>query len=227
MRLFITILAATLFGVLEVYSQETYTQEGTASYYGRELHGRRTSSGERFSKHKLTAAHPTLAFGTMVKVTNLDNGKSVTVKINDRGPSTKKRIIDVSYAAAKKLGMVATGTAQVRIETLKESVDPAAMPFSEPEVKDTLRELYRLDVTLAEAKGWAVQLGSFGEAGNLMQMANTIRQIYNKPILVDVATNSKKKVYRLLVGPEKSEESATALLMLVKKDYPDAFVTKL
>jgi rare lipoprotein A len=226
MRLFITILAATLFGVLEVYSQETYTQEGTASYYGRELHGRRTSSGERFSKHKLTAAHPTLAFGTMVKVTNLDNGKSVTVRINDRGPSTKKRIIDVSYAAAKKLGMVATGTAQVRIEALKEEVDPA-IPVSEPESEDTPRELYQLDVKLAETKGWAVQLGSFGEAGNLMQMANTIRQTYNKPILVDVATNSEKKVYRLLVGPEKSEESATALLMLVKKDYPDAFVTKL
>lgn len=226
MRLFITILAATLFGVLEVYSQETYTQEGTASYYGRELHGRRTSSGERFSKHKLTAAHPTLAFGTMVKVTNLDNGKSVTVRINDRGPSTKKRIIDVSYAAAKKLGMVATGTAQVRIETIKEGVDPA-IPVSEPESEDTPRELYQLDVKLAETKGWAVQLGSFGEAGNLMQMANTIRQTYNKPILVDVATNSEKRVYRLLVGPEKSEESATALLMLVKKDYPDAFVTKL
>lgn len=226
MRFFITILAATLFGVLEVYSQETYTQEGTASYYGRELHGRRTSSGERFSKHKLTAAHPTLAFGTMVKVTNLDNGKSVTVRINDRGPSTKKRIIDVSYAAAKKLGMVATGTAQVRIETIKEGVDPA-IPVSEPESEDTPRELYQLDVKLAETKGWAVQLGSFGEAGNLMQMANTIRQTYNKPILVDVATNSEKRVYRLLVGPEKSEESATALLMLVKKDYPDAFVTKL
>lgn len=226
MRLFITILAATLFGVLEVYSQETYTQEGTASYYGRELHGRRTSSGERFSKHKLTAAHPTLAFGTMVKVTNLDNGKSVTVRINDRGPSTKKRIIDVSYAAAKKLGMIAAGTAQVRIEALKEEVDPA-VPVSEPESEDTPRELYQLDVKLAETKGWAVQLGSFGEAGNLMQMANTIRQTYNKPILVDVATNSEKKVYRLLVGPEKSEESATALLMLVKKDYPDAFVTKL
>lgn len=226
MRLFITILAATLFGVLEVYSQETYTQEGTASYYGRELHGRRTSSGERFSKHKLTAAHPTLAFGTMVKVTNLDNGKSVTVRINDRGPSTKKRIIDVSYAAAKKLGMVAAGTAQVRIEALKEEVDPA-VPVSEPESEDTPRELYQLDVKLAETKGWAVQLGSFGEAGNLMQMANIIRQTYNKPILVDVATNSEKKVYRLLVGPEKSEESATALLMLVNKDYPDAFVTKL
>ncbi len=226
MRLFITILAATLFGVLEVYSQETYTQEGTASYYGRELHGRRTSSGERFSKHKLTAAHPTLAFGTMVKVTNLDNGKSVTVRINDRGPSTKKRIIDVSYAAAKKLGMVATGTAQVRIEALKEEVDPA-IPVSEPESEDTPRELYQLEVNRAETKGWAVQLGSFGETGNLMQMANTIRQTYNKPILVDVATNFEKKVYRLLVGPEKSEESATALLMLVNKDYPDAFVTKL
>lgn len=227
MRLFITVLAATLFGVFEVYCQETYTQEGTASYYGRELHGRRTSSGERFSKHKLTAAHPTLAFGTMVKVTNLDNGKSVTVRINDRGPSTKKRIIDVSYAAAKKLGMVATGTAHVRIEALSEATDTSGFNNATPKDKDSTRETYQLDVKLAETKGWAVQLGSFGEAGNLMQMANTIRQTYNKPILVDVATNSEKKVYRLLVGPEKSEESATALLMLVKKDYPDAFVTKL
>lgn len=92
-------------------------EEGTGSYYADSLHGNPTASGEPYDKKAMTAAHPSLPFGTRVKVTNLDNGKSVVVRINDRGPHTKKRIIDVSGAAAEKLGMVDSGTARVRVET--------------------------------------------------------------------------------------------------------------
>lgn len=95
-----------------------YRAEGTASYYGKAHHGKRTASGERFNQNALTAAHRTLAFGTRVKVTNLDNGRSVVVRINDRGPFGRGRIIDVSKAAAEQLNMLRSGTARVRLEAL-------------------------------------------------------------------------------------------------------------
>ncbi|MBD9396355.1 MULTISPECIES: septal ring lytic transglycosylase RlpA family protein [unclassified Pseudomonas] len=96
-----------------------YRAEGKASYYGRAHHGNKTASGERFDQNALTAAHRTLPFGTMVRVTNLDNGQSVVVRINDRGPFARGRIIDVSRKAAESLGMLKTGVAPVRVESLK------------------------------------------------------------------------------------------------------------
>lgn len=93
-------------------------QTGVASWYGEEFHGRITSSREIYDMNDLTAAHNTLPFGTMVMVTNLDNGRSVVVRINDRGPFVKNRVIDLSYAAARAIDMIGTGTAPVRIEVL-------------------------------------------------------------------------------------------------------------
>ncbi len=90
-------------------------ETGQASWYGKAHQGKRTASGERFDMHALTAAHRTLPFGTMVRVTNLGSGKSVNVRINDRGPFRRDRIIDLSYEAAKKLGFVERGTARVEI----------------------------------------------------------------------------------------------------------------
>ena len=94
----------------------TYVERGEASWYGPGFHGEQTASGAEFDQKELTAAHPELPFGTRVTVTNLENGKKVKVKINDRGPSAEGRIIDVSKEAAKKLGMISDGSAEVRIE---------------------------------------------------------------------------------------------------------------
>lgn len=91
---------------------------GIASYYSDKHHGKRTASGEIFDKFKLTAAHKTLPFGTRIKVTNMKNGKSTTVTINDRGPYTKNRVIDLSFGAAKKLDMIKSGTTKVSIEII-------------------------------------------------------------------------------------------------------------
>ena len=96
----------------------TLAEEGMASYYADSMQGNSTASGEPYNKDELTAAHRTLEFGTRVKVTNLDNGKSVIVRINDRGPHAKSRIIDVSGAAAIKLGLLDSGTAKVSLEPL-------------------------------------------------------------------------------------------------------------
>lgn len=95
-------------------------QSGVASYYGPGFHGRRTANGERFDMHAMTAAHRTLPFGTQVKVTNLANGKSAIVRVNDRGPYANGRIIDLSVAAAKQIGSTGAGTARVTLEVLND-----------------------------------------------------------------------------------------------------------
>jgi len=109
-------MAALLIVFLFSFSAIAGTEEGIASYYADSLDGNPTASGEPYDKKAMTAAHRTLPFGTKVKVTNLSNDKSVVVRINDRGPHTKNRIIDVSGAAAEKLGLLDSGTAEVRIE---------------------------------------------------------------------------------------------------------------
>jgi rare lipoprotein A len=102
-------------------TQPTLVETGLASWYGRRFHGKLTASGEVFNQEKMTAAHRTLPWGSRVKVTNLANGKSVEVRINDRGPFGKGRIIDVSRAAARVLGMVGSGITTVRVEWLSDS----------------------------------------------------------------------------------------------------------
>ncbi len=95
-------------------------QEGVVSWYGAQFHDRKTASGERFDSGALTMAHPSLPFGTMVRVTNLRNGRSVVVRVNDRGPFVGKRIADLSQAAASEIGMMRKGVARARIEVLDE-----------------------------------------------------------------------------------------------------------
>jgi len=97
---------------------ETGPLVGEASYYGKEFHKRTTASGETFNMYAMTAAHPTLPFGTQVRVTNLENRRSVVVRINDRGPLKNGRVIDVSYGVATKLDFVAQGITQVKLEIL-------------------------------------------------------------------------------------------------------------
>ncbi|NVZ76294.1 septal ring lytic transglycosylase RlpA family protein [Pseudomonas gingeri] len=97
-----------------------YDETGMASYYGARHHGKRTASGEPFDQHGLTAAHRQLPFGTRVKVTNLANDRSVVVRINDRGPHTRGRLIDLSREAAEQWGMLQSGTARVRVQSLND-----------------------------------------------------------------------------------------------------------
>ena len=97
---------------------QAYEAVGVASWYGGKFHGRTTASGEPYDMHAMTAAHPSLPFGTKVRVTNLENGRSVVLKINDRGPFAKRRIIDVSRHAAEHLGFLGSGLARVRIEVI-------------------------------------------------------------------------------------------------------------
>ncbi len=116
-------LPATVLFAKEMSNHKSHTAyakpvTGIASYYGGKFHGKRTASGEIFNKNAMTAAHRSLPFGTKVKVTNLRNGRTVLVRVNDRGPHVRGRMIDLSQAAAKKIGLSHAGTARVKLEVL-------------------------------------------------------------------------------------------------------------
>lgn len=115
-------LAGPKFDDSDDRDRDREAQVGKASFYAHKFHGRRTASGEKYDETELTAAHRTLPFGTRVRVTNLENGRKVTLRVNDRGPHVKNRVIDVSYAAAKKLRFVRDGVTRVRVE-VKERPD--------------------------------------------------------------------------------------------------------
>jgi rare lipoprotein A len=153
-------------------------ETGRASWYGPKFHGRPTASGERYDMHQLTAAHPTLPFGTVLEVRNLDNGRICQVRVNDRGPFAKGRILDVSFAAAKELGMIGPGTARVELAMLPApgaagsvvfasagsggaepggGLDPAAPPAE------------------AEDGIFTVQVGAFSEASRAATLRDLLR----------------------------------------------------
>lgn len=147
-------------------------QRGFASWYGPGFHGRRTANGERYDMNALTAAHPSLPFGTRVAVRNVRNGKSVTVRINDRGPFSKSRILDLSYAAAREVGVVGPGTAFVEIYPLKngESTAPPRFTvqvaaFSEREraiaYQQELAQVYPETTVQSDGTWNRVQVGAF------------------------------------------------------------------
>ncbi|MFC2348609.1 MAG: septal ring lytic transglycosylase RlpA family protein [Bacteroides sp.] len=125
-------------GGVVLAQNKSFSQEGQASYYADKFHGRSTASGEKYDKTLFTCAHMTLPYGTNLKVTNLDNGKKVVVRVNDRGPFSPNRIIDVSRAAAEALDMIAKGVAKVRIEITSETPsDPVPVAESEKKTADT------------------------------------------------------------------------------------------
>jgi rare lipoprotein A len=157
-----------------------YHETGIASWYGQDLQGKRTASGEVFDMYGLSAAHRTLPLGTVVNVTNLDNFKSITVRINDRGPFLKSRFLDLSYGAAKALGFVAQGTARIRIETLDAVNGPVQ---------------------------YTVQAAVFLEEENARMLKERLDTKFETVSIVPFGTNSAM-FYRVHVGAYASEEHA-------------------
>lgn len=147
-------------------------EKGTASWYGIKFHGRQTASGERYDMNELTAAHPSLPFGTLLEVRNVRNGKSVVVRVNDRGPFSKNRILDLSFGAAREIGLVLSGTAPVELYRVDKGGAPPrytvqVAAFGENERAQTLKtELSRFyPETVVRSDGtWSrVQVGAFAE----------------------------------------------------------------
>lgn len=158
-------------------------QIGVASWYGPGFHGRRTSNGEVYDQHELTAAHPSLPLGTRVRVTNLDSGRSVDVRVNDRGPFAKGRAIDLSHAAASSIGMIGPGTAPVRIDVVERPPGGHA------------RVLY------------CVQVGSFREEHKALALRANLVDRYDRVYISPVLTRADR-MYRVRVGPYADREEA-------------------
>jgi len=145
-------------------NHEGFVQTGIASWYGKDFHGKRTSNGEKYDMNAMTAAHKTLPLGVYVKIRNTDNGNEAIVRVNDRGPFVKGRIIDLSYAAAKKLGVEVVGTAPVRIEALGYRAYGV--------------ENYRAPDSY-DAGTYTVQVGSFKEYSNAHRLCEEMKKRYS------------------------------------------------
>ncbi len=170
------------------------TQVGMASWYGQPYHGRRAASGEIYDMEKLTAAHRTLPFGTRVRVENLENGRNIELRINDRGPFVEDRIIDVSRAAARALGMLGTGTARVRIEVISS-------------VADTRGEIF------------AVQVGAFQDRTRAERLQREMEERYGTATISERTGNPV--LWRVLVGKVAGMEAADALARRIRSENPD------
>ncbi len=159
-------------------------EEGNASWYGAPFHGHQASNGEIYDMYKLTAAHRTLPFNTVVRVTNLGNGKSTVVRITDRGPFVENRIIDLSYAAAREIESIGPGVVPVRLEILS-AIDPTAGFFT-------------------------VQIGAFHDRANAERLRTRLGVSYS-PVLIQEFDSPNGSYYRVRVGKVSGEDAAQQL----------------
>jgi rare lipoprotein A len=204
-RYSIPALAALAAGLAAAQAQTpaAAAEQGIASWYGGPFEGQRAASGEIYREGELTAAHRTLAFGTKVRVRRLDSGQSVVVRINDRGPYVASRIIDLSYAAARGLGMTHPGLAPVAVEILQSPVSSGSSVF-------------------------AVQAGTFRDAANASRTLALMQRKYGVARIVPL--HRGVDLYLVVAGEAATEADAEALAITVRKigkAYESAFVIRL
>ncbi|BDD07827.1 hypothetical protein FUAX_02590 [Fulvitalea axinellae] len=220
----------------------TFVQNGVASFYHNKFNGRKTANGEIFSNKKMTAAHLSLPFNTLVRVTNKKNNKSVTVRINDRGPYAKGRIIDLSHVAASRLGFVQDGTAQVRVEVVSSPGGNKPAPVASgggksggkssgkvtkggsKKASEPKREFFAIESKQYQPTGFGVQVGSFRELDNIVRLTSGLGGRFGCQILVEVAYVNGHKYYRVSLGTFKTRKRAESVTKGVKSEFPDAFV---
>ena len=217
----IAVLIACSFNFL-VLADNIISADVFASYYGEPFHGRPTSSGEPFDMNAYTAAHRTLPFGTMVEVTNLENGKKVIVRINDRGPFVGNREIDLSRAAAEAIGMIGQGIARVSIKRVgqqevaietntdisRKTTEPQpnseSMTTSSTSNSDAIKDAYQeqrvmvyMPTTPEQTKGvlWRIQVGSFAREENALQLVVKLREIGFEPAYEKTETHVRVVLY--------------------------------
>ena len=188
-----------------------FEQRGIASWYGQKFHGRKTSNGEIYDMYGLSAAHKTLPLGVYVKVTHLESGRQITVRVNDRGPFVAGRVIDLSYGAAQQLGIVETGTAPVQVQALGYlHNEQGQMSYRAPASYDAGR--------------FAVQVGAFASAENAYQLAATMRTRHGKAVVTPASVNGRQ-LYRVRVGDFDSLERAEQAAYAFTGDgFPGSFV---
>lgn len=188
-----------------------FRQRGIASWYGDAFHGRPTSSGEIYDMHQVSAAHKILPLGTVVRVRNLANGRTLDVRINDRGPFVRGRVIDLSYGAAKLLALDGPGTAPVEV---------TAIGMAAPRPGAPVPRVARLD-----PGPFTVQVGAFGDRTNAERLAADLKRIYRAAQVRErYCPDRERTFYRVLVGRIPTlEKAADYEEMLRTRGFPDAF----
>ncbi len=185
-------------------SSRNHVERGVASWYGQKFHGRTTSSGEVYDMYAMTAAHKTLPLPTYARVTNLKNGRSIVVKINDRGPFIDNRIIDLSYTAAVQLDMITQGTAFVEVETLDPGAPTRPTRASGRDAK-TASPSPRPTPTRAAGSsrqsGMFVQVGAFSQNANAIAMAERLKNQGIDDVVIRDDLKNGRTIYRVRVGP--------------------------
>jgi len=210
-----------LFLNIQLFAQSNPTT-GTASYYANKFQGKKTASGEKYDQHKYTAAHRTLPFGTQLKVTNLKNGKSVLVIVNDRGPFSKNRLIDVSFIAAKALDMIQDGTAQVEIEEVhtKQRNEEKKQPE-----KTLALGFYSKDLEhIQRPKGYLLQIGSFSTVDHAKERIQELESMKIGHPCIEKVEIKKQIHYRVLYSGFSSRNEITAEQKKLKKKAIDSIV---
>jgi rare lipoprotein A len=190
-----------------------YDEIGVASWYGTQFHNRRTSSGEPYNMLAMTAAHKSLPLPTYVEVTNLSNNRKIIVKVNDRGPFESSRIIDLSYVAAKKLDVVRTGTAKVRVRAINTHKAPDKTTMFAKNSKQQ-PSIYKLPG--ATRQTMYLQVGAFRNKTNAERFKRQLSSMLNTPHVTVLKPNAKHPFYRVHVGPIKDVATVNRITSRLK-----------
>lgn len=217
---------------------EVFKEKATVSYYAGDFHGKKTSNGERFNMNDLTCASKSLPFDTVLKVTNLANGKSVNVRVNDRGPFVPGRELDLSKAAAIKLDMIKSGTATVRIEIVKKGPNTKISQQTAAKAQKIMQQRYPNEYKAAPTKAsaktstkntsknytagtnWDIQLGAFSSR----EKANELAQKLLKQGFEDVVFQKKDGIFRVVIRNVPSSKVSSVEEKLNKCGYSDYVV---
>ncbi|WP_340678162.1 septal ring lytic transglycosylase RlpA family protein [Paraglaciecola sp.] len=199
-------------------SGQGYSAEGIASWYGQKFHGHLTSNGETYDMYTMSAAHTTLPLPSFARITNLDNGKQVVVRVNDRGPFHANRLVDLSYAAALKLGMLSTGTAKVKLDVIHVDAAGQITVGNGPTISNQPQA-----TSLSPAnpsKSLYIQVAALQDKNKIEQLGTGLTTLYQVPFHSPLENG----VYRLRLGPLVDENAASQLLGELKKNgYQGAY----
>ena len=178
-------------------TEEGYNESGVASWYGEKFHGHKTSNGEVFDMYQVSAAHKSLPIPSFLRVTNLDNNRSIVVRVNDRGPFHGDRVIDLSYAAALKLGYADRGTARVQLESIV-----ANGVFRDRGVGATTSAAGNDNLRVSSSSSKYLQVGAFSELSTAQEVSTKVEEITSLPVFIRTVNISKsRKLHRVRVGP--------------------------
>jgi len=202
-------------------AQETCLATGTASYYANKFEGRRTANGERFRQAEFTCAHRTLPFGTKLRVTNLQNNKTIVVRVNDRGPYIKGRIIDLSLTAARALDFVKDGHTKVQIE-LEDQLIEEDTTYILADAPQTFNDFKYLD----SINAFTIKLGLYS-ADKMPSAMEQIKEELDRDLYIQKIEDINNAYYSICVGEFYRREDAEGLLNQIKSYYPNSYVLEL